>query len=62
MIERNYPFENYTAFCDRCSFDKFFDFSTWNEVIQEMKNDGWRIRKVDGDWEHLCPTCANKER
>ena len=30
----------------------------FTEVWADAKSEGWRCRKVGGEWEHYCPKCA----
>lgn len=58
MIERDYTFENFNVSCDHCSFEDTFDETDFMDTVQSMKESGWQIRKVNGEWDHKCPTCA----
>lgn len=56
-IERQYRLTNLVCDCgvrQRGSYrpDQF------EEMIADARRDGWRIRKVAGEWEHDCPDCA----
>lgn len=28
-------------------------------IVDDMKNDGWKITIKDGDWYHICPMCQD---
>ena len=58
MISKNEGFDNFTVFCDHCSYDELMDEESFYSVIDQMKEDGWRISKVDGEWDHKCPSCV----
>jgi frataxin-like iron-binding protein CyaY len=44
--------------CDSCS--EVFDGESTNftEVWNAAKRDGWRTRKIAGEWIHSCGKCA----
>jgi len=61
MIEKE--FFGYVINCDKCSnylnCDVYDDFQG---AIDLAKEKGWKIRKdKNGDWEHICPVCYQKE-
>ncbi|KKW13088.1 MAG: hypothetical protein UY48_C0005G0044 [Candidatus Gottesmanbacteria bacterium GW2011_GWB1_49_7] len=63
MIERvshNSDWETFEVSCDTCSYSETFEDMTWKEMIQEMKDTGWRFSKEDDEWIHRCPTCVGK--
>lgn len=49
------------AECTDCGEDYNGGTLEWNEFIAELKDVGWQIRKVDDEWEHLCPDCREEE-
>ena len=62
MIERNKPFDDFDVFCDEkgCDVSENYDVDgNWEELISQMKSDGWRISKQNGEWFHTCPDCAS---
>ncbi len=62
MIEKNYPFGDFDVSCDEKGCDVSANYDTdnnWQEMINQMKEDGWIITKKDGDWHHICPDCAS---
>lgn len=30
----------------------------WQECIDQAKEDGWKVKKVNGEWQHFCPDHA----
>lgn len=60
MIEKE--FFGFVINCDECSnylnCDVYEDFGG---AIQMAKDEGWKIRKIDGEWQHFCPVCAEKK-
>lgn len=52
----------FNASCDHCSHDEdFYDADSFQCVVDEMKAQGWRIKKEPGGWDHTCPDCLEKE-
>ena len=52
-----------TAECDEdnCAFNQDyegFDGCDLESALFEMKEDGWLIENINGDWFHTCPTCT----
>lgn len=60
MIDRQ-KLGGYDVSCDRCPEQEFFDVELWGELMSEMRSAGWRCEEVDGEWEHCCPACVEKE-
>ena len=63
---------NFEVECDLCGTSEDFDkdinikFSVNNvfsEMIQSLKDDGWKIYKSEifDEWNHLCPSCNNRD-
>lgn len=53
----------YNAACDSCSYDEDMDNAdNFQEVVDELKAQGWRIRRAGAGWEHTCPDCISKEK
>lgn len=47
--------------CDTCSGTENYDGS-FMDTVENMKDDGWKISCIDdGDFEHTCPDCVEKE-
>ncbi len=48
--------------CDICGEDSKEDFDDFWEAVEwkKDKSNGWISRKVDGDWEDVCPECRIK--
>lgn len=45
--------------CDECGEEYPGGTLSFQEVVDELKADGWRIRKDEetGEWTHECPEC-----
>ena len=52
----------YVINCDKCSnYLTCDDYDDFQLAIQKAKYNDWKIRKIDDEWIHLCPVCAEKE-
>lgn len=52
----------YIIECDNCG-DEEGTFESFEDAL-DFKRDrvyGWRSRRCNGDWEDLCPDCAEEE-
>jgi len=58
MIEKIYK-NNYMLTCDNCGEGEEFD--SWVDVIEFMREEGWRMKLVGGEWEHYCSECQESE-
>lgn len=49
---------HYEIVCDQCETEHLFDHvDGWQDFMQQMRDEGWRSRKVGEDWRHYCPDC-----
>ena len=50
------------ANCDKCGYEETFDACDWDwqDVVDEIKAEGWKIYKVRGEWRNMCPDCRRK--
>lgn len=46
------------AECNECSAEFAGGAFEWSEFIQDLKDNGWKFRKEDDEWEHFCPDCV----
>lgn len=46
--------------CDDCGFEADYDGYEFLDMIEDMKETGWRIRPVNGVWEHFCEKCKSR--
>mgnify|MGYP001595507324 CR=1 FL=1 len=61
-IERNEGGFGYTAYCDFCSNDlDCGEVETFQEAVDVVKEDGWKIAKIKDGWTHKCGVCQLKE-
>ena len=56
MIDRE--FGKFRGSCDVCG-EETPRFSTWGEVKEHMKLNGWKTarNKETEEWENICPSC-----
>lgn len=44
--------------CNGCNdMHELQDSATFLTAVDEIKNEGWRIDKVDDEWVHICTDC-----
>ena len=49
--------------CDTCFETKeFHNEGFFQTMMNELKAEGWKIKKVKGYWEHYCPECKEKKK
>ncbi len=53
----NYRFEECDTKCDNCETTATVYGTNYTDINAELKESGWVIRKVDGDW---CDFCSNE--
>ena len=56
MIERHGSYQHLVCRCNVTG--KMFGLGEFAAMIRSAKDDGWRISKRAGEWEHGCPDCA----
>ena len=45
--------------CDDCGDTDYGGTEKdFRQFVNSIKEDGWRILKIDDEWHHRCPTCA----
>ena len=57
--------QDYDVYCDCVGCDneeRYNDMWVFQNVIEAMKNDGWKITKENGEWFHICPECKEKDK
>jgi len=54
MIEKIYK-NKYMAICDNCGTGQECD--SWADVMEFMREEGWKKKLADGEWKHYCPEC-----
>lgn len=61
IIEYDNDSEFMEVECNECNETGEFDGS-FIDCIDDMKLEGWDIKQVDGEWEHICPDCKNPKK
>jgi hypothetical protein len=52
----------FIAECDSCSSEEDMpDAESFQEAVNQIKGQGWNIRKVGNDWTHVCPSCLQDD-
>jgi hypothetical protein len=64
MIERDsFDGDIYEVSCDYCSEDIEIDSGgDWQDMINEIKTNGWLIGKINDEWKHMCPACRKNHK
>lgn len=60
MIERDRDI-GFVASCDHCSHTDELSADSFQEAVDEIKEDGWLITKPSGQWDHMCPSCREDQ-
>lgn len=42
--------------CDNCG--EGFECETWEEVLEIMREENWKKRLIDGEYNHFCSECS----
>jgi Fe2+ or Zn2+ uptake regulation protein len=59
-IERYGP--TFEVSCDSCPHTFDTDECEFAAAVRAVKEEGWRISKVGGEWIHTCPSCQETEK
>lgn len=51
----------YTLTCDICGEEANKDFFEFYDAVQYKKNNNWKSRKRNGEWEDICPNCQSNK-
>jgi hypothetical protein len=62
MIEPDNDLGTYTIICDMpaCGTENTYNADSWQDFIDQAKEDGWKIKRNGDEWEHFCPDCAQE--
>ena len=55
MIEQRGEWK-YALICDECGHEVKY-FNTFDEAVEYKKENGWKSKRVDGEWVNVCPDC-----
>jgi len=56
MIENIYDKTKKQVTCDNCG--EGFEADSWTNAQAEMKQQGWKTKRVDDEWVHYCEDCS----
>lgn len=59
MIDRTYG--GFELNCDICGDSADESFDEFAEAVQFKKDEGWKSRKINGEWHDICPECVGKQ-
>lgn len=45
--------------CDNCG--EGFECDSWEEAQEEMKSQGWKTKKLNGEWVNYCKECVEEK-
>ena len=46
--------------CDDCGQEEYGGTLEFSAFIEDLREKGWRARKVEDEWQHDCPTCQGQ--
>ncbi|MBW7966777.1 hypothetical protein [Bradyrhizobium sp. BR 10261] len=44
--------------CDSCDEVLHTDAREFDEAREQLRSEGWYVRKICGEWMHGCPNCG----
>lgn len=50
--------DNYTLTCDNCGYEHPDLFTDFAEAVEAKRDDGWRSKMIDNEWEDWCDECC----
>lgn len=63
MIDIDWPMHIATIECDEAACDSELeveDVEAFEDVLSEMRIEGWRNTQRAGDWHNICPSCQEE--
>jgi len=54
MIDKTYG--KYDLECDSCG-ESEVNMDSFDDALNYAKENGWKIKKINGEWKHYCPDC-----
>ena len=58
MIDKD--FTGFTLYCDLCDSEGG-PFDYFDEAVEAKEENKWKSRKINGQWQDICPDCQHKE-
>lgn len=43
--------------CDICNEEVEKEFKYFDEIVDYKKQNGWKSKKINGEWVEICPIC-----
>jgi len=59
MIDKQHG--KFIVVCDDCGEEYEPDATEFADIVEEIKNQEWTIRKRGQKWEHYCEQCSQEE-
>ena len=62
MLEKNKEDGEWDVSCDFCSTSEIFPTALYmfEDMLSELKKDGWLFKKRNEEWLHACPECIEE--
>lgn len=54
MKDVDYRFEQCEVYCDHCDESIMIDNTDYTYINQELKENGWLVRRINGRWYEFC--------
>ena len=66
MFDKDYVFGETEVSCDGCWYGETLDGFDgqplpYSEVVEDIKEMGWTIKKEGDNWKHFCLMCSDKK-
>ena len=62
MKQTYYDVERTRVICDTCRKERYFDKTDFKSINKELREIGWRVKQVKGQWvDYCCAACEEKE-
>jgi hypothetical protein len=65
LIDKDQECGTFEVSCDtpNCNSTEVYDVDNeWDELLSQMKQNGWVSRYKNGEWFHYCPDCTGQKR
>jgi hypothetical protein len=61
MKQVDYKFKSCECTCDECDYETTVDSTDFKDINQELRDNGWIIKNIDGEWCEFCSEECYKE-
>lgn len=61
MISRNLgspAVQTFQVYCDVCPSGEEFFAESWNDLMAQMREEGWKSHRRGEEWKRSCPACT----